>query len=72
MPLEGGSSDSQKEFLEALSSTGSLKRTQDRLARKQPPIANNFALGFTYLDILDADQEGMEKNSFARHTRSKF
>ena len=23
-----------------------------------PPIANSFALGYTYYDVLDADQEG--------------
>lgn len=25
---------------------------------KKPPIANAFALGYTYLDVLDTDQEG--------------
>ncbi|KAI9743380.1 MAG: hypothetical protein M1818_003226 [Claussenomyces sp. TS43310] len=53
----GGSSDSQKEFLEALSSDASPKRTHDRHGSKQPPVANNFALGYTYHDVLDADQE---------------
>lgn len=33
------------------------KRPQDR-NRKKPPIANEFALGYTYQDVLDADQEG--------------
>ncbi|KAI6709879.1 hypothetical protein JHW43_007590 [Diplocarpon mali] len=52
----GGTTESQKEFLEALS-TDDSKRTQDRQSSKQPPIANNFALGYTYYDVLDADHE---------------
>lgn len=55
----GGTTDSQKEFLEALSVDDSRK-TQDRQRSKQPPIANNFALGYTYHDVLDADHEGMD------------
>ncbi len=54
----GGSPDSQKEFLDSLSSDTSTKRTQDRHGHKQPPVANGFALGYTYLDVLDADHEG--------------
>jgi hypothetical protein len=57
LPL-GGSPESQREFLEALSAEDS-RRNQDR-QRKQPPIANSFALGYTYHDVLDADHEGME------------
>lgn len=53
----GGSTESQREFLEALS-TETSRRTQDRQSSKQPPIANNFALGYTYHDVLDADHEG--------------
>ncbi|KAH9214011.1 dynein light intermediate chain-domain-containing protein [Leptodontidium sp. 2 PMI_412] len=52
----GGSTESQREFLEALS-TDNSRRTQDRQSSKQPPIANNFALGYTYHDVLDADHE---------------
>jgi dynein light intermediate chain 1 len=55
----GGTTDSQKEFLEALS-VDDLRKTQDRQRSKQPPIANNFALGYTYHDVLDADHEGMD------------
>lgn len=51
----GGTTESQREFLEGLSAEDS-KRNQDR-QRKQPPIANNFALGYTYHDVLDADHE---------------
>jgi dynein light intermediate chain 1, cytosolic len=55
----GGSSDSQKEFLEALSTDSMVKKAQDRHGSRQPPLANNFALGYTYYDMLDADQEGL-------------
>jgi dynein light intermediate chain 1 len=53
----GGSVDSQREFLEALSSNDQ-RRNVDR-QNNQPPIANSFALGYTYYDVLDADQEGL-------------
>ena len=56
----GGSPESQREFLEALSADDE-RRIQDRQSHKQPPIANNFALGYTYHDVLDADHEGMEE-----------
>ncbi|RDW66896.1 hypothetical protein BP5796_09645 [Coleophoma crateriformis] len=52
----GGTSDSQKEFLESLTVEDG-KRPQDRQSAKQPPIANDFALGYTYQDVLDADHE---------------
>ena len=52
----GGTPDTQKEFLETLTSDSS-KRPQDRQKRK-PLVANEFALGYTYQDVLDTDQEG--------------
>ncbi|KAE8442602.1 hypothetical protein EG329_003025 [Mollisiaceae sp. DMI_Dod_QoI] len=52
----GGTPDSQREFLEALS-TDDSRRAGDRQNNKQAPIANNFALGYTYHDVLDADHE---------------
>ncbi|KAI9047055.1 hypothetical protein LZ554_009129 [Drepanopeziza brunnea f. sp. 'monogermtubi'] len=52
----GGSTESQREFLEALS-TEDTRRNQDRHSSRQPPIANSFALGYTYQDVLDADHE---------------
>ena len=52
----GGTPDTQKELLETLASDAP-KRPQDRHKRK-PVIANEFALGYTYQDVLDADQEG--------------
>ena len=51
----GGTSEMQREFLETLA-TDSPRRTQDR-QRKAPPIANSYALGYTYQDVLDADHE---------------
>ncbi|KAI3326883.1 dynein light intermediate chain-domain-containing protein [Xylariaceae sp. AK1471] len=55
MLVLGGSVDSQREFLEALSNNGQ-RRNMDRQINL-PPIANSFALGYTYYDVLDADQE---------------
>ncbi|KUJ09858.1 uncharacterized protein LY89DRAFT_788095 [Mollisia scopiformis] len=52
----GGTPESQREFLEALS-TDDSRRAGDRQNSKQPPIANSFALGYTYHDVLDADHE---------------
>lgn len=52
----GGTPDTQKELIETLASDAP-KRPQDRHKRK-PVIANEFALGYTYQDVLDADQEG--------------
>ena len=54
----GGTVDSQKEFLESLSGN-EARRALDRKSTKLPPIANSFALGYTYYDVLDTDQEGM-------------
>ncbi|KAI5796336.1 dynein light intermediate chain-domain-containing protein, partial [Peziza echinospora] len=46
----GGTPDSQKEFVESLNLGG-------KKGDKKPTIANAFALGYTYLDVLDADHE---------------
>lgn len=43
-------------------STEDSRRTGDRHGSKQPPIANSFALGYTYHDVLDADHEGKTFN----------
>ncbi|KAJ5317545.1 hypothetical protein N7508_002053 [Penicillium antarcticum] len=57
----GGTPESQREFLESFSadlSDGSGLVNEKRKAKgKTPPIANQFALGYTYRDVLDADQE---------------
>lgn len=47
----------QRDFLEALSK-GDSRRSVERQA-KTAPLANSYALGYTYYDVLDADQEGM-------------
>lgn len=48
----------QKDFLDTLGSE-ILRKPQDKY-RKRPPVANEFALGYTYQDVLDGDQEGMK------------
>ncbi|RDW72440.1 dynein family protein [Aspergillus mulundensis] len=56
----GGTPESQREFLEAYSadtSDPSLSNEKRKGKGKVPPVANQFALGYTYLDVLDADQE---------------
>ncbi|OAQ99165.1 hypothetical protein LLEC1_01240 [Akanthomyces lecanii] len=50
----GGSTDAQREFLESLSADEEGRNSE---RRKTPPIANNFALGYTYYDVLDTDQD---------------
>ena len=54
--LLGGTVDSQREFFESLS-VNETRRTLDRHTSRLPPVANSFALGYTYYDVLDADQE---------------
>ncbi|TLD21925.1 hypothetical protein PspLS_08220 [Pyricularia sp. CBS 133598] len=49
----GGTVETQRSFLETLSSD--FRRTLD--TDHIPPVANHFALGNTYYDVLDADQE---------------
>lgn len=57
--LLGGTPDSQREFLETLSSDPSSEGLPaERRKGNVPPITNQFALGYTYQDVLDADQEG--------------
>ena len=58
----GGNVESQRDLLEALSNSDS-RRALDRLSGKTPPVANNFALGYTYYDVLDSDQEGGSSGS---------
>lgn len=52
----GGTVESQREFLDSLSTESGQTRRQDR--QKKAPIANLYALGYTYQDVLDTDQEG--------------
>ncbi|KAJ5794900.1 hypothetical protein N7457_001499 [Penicillium paradoxum] len=57
----GGTPDSQREFLDTFSADTSgdpsLANDKRRGKGKPPPIANQFALGYTYRDVLDADKE---------------
>ncbi|KAL9128449.1 MAG: hypothetical protein Q9217_002882 [Psora testacea] len=53
----GGTPETQKEFLETLS-TDEFRRPQDR-RKKKSVVANEFALGYTYQDVLDADHEDL-------------
>jgi dynein light intermediate chain 1 len=58
----GGTPDSQREFLDTFSADTSadpsLANDKRKGKGKTPPIANQFALGYTYRDVLDADKEG--------------
>ena len=56
--LPGGTIETQKNFLEALAHDPSQRRRPaERPGTKKPPIANRFALGYTYQDVLEADQD---------------
>ncbi|KAF2635247.1 dynein [Massarina eburnea CBS 473.64] len=52
----GGTPETQREFLESVSTEASTNRRPPDRGRK-PPIANQFALGYTYQDVLDTDHE---------------
>ncbi|KAF2703767.1 dynein [Pleomassaria siparia CBS 279.74] len=51
----GGTPETQREFLESVSTDPNNRRPPDR--GRKPPIANQFALGYTYQDVLDTDHE---------------
>ncbi|KAF2745485.1 dynein [Sporormia fimetaria CBS 119925] len=52
----GGTQETQKNFLESLSTDSpNSKRLPERA--KKPPIANQFALGYTYQDVVDMEHE---------------
>ncbi|KAK1147309.1 hypothetical protein N8T08_001386 [Aspergillus melleus] len=54
----GGTPESQREFLETFAAdTSDPNLTNEKRKGRVPPVANQFALGYTYLDVLDADQE---------------
>lgn len=57
----GGTPDSQREFLETLSSSdpSNPQLPNDKRKGRIPTVANEFALGYTYQDVLDADHDGM-------------
>lgn len=56
----GGTPETQRDFLETFSADLSADPSlvNEKRKGKTPPIANQFALGYTYRDVLDADQEG--------------
>lgn len=53
----GGTPDQQKEFLEQLSPPTQRTRLNNRQKQQKAPLSNRYALGYTYHDVLDADQE---------------
>ncbi|KAK5073598.1 hypothetical protein LTR64_007264 [Lithohypha guttulata] len=55
----GGSSDQQREFLEQLNPQQNTTRSRFNQARhpRTVPISNKYAMGYTYHDVLDTDQE---------------
>jgi hypothetical protein len=53
----GGTPETQRDFLESVSTDLTNNRKPPDRGRK-PPIANQFALGYTYQDVLDTDHEG--------------
>lgn len=46
----------QRDFLQSLASSEARRGAEKN---KTPPVANSFALGYSYYDVLDADQDGM-------------
>ncbi|KAJ9657389.1 hypothetical protein H2201_008183 [Coniosporium apollinis] len=52
----GGTPETQKDFLDSIRTDPEKRRRPPDRGRK-PPIANQFALGYTYQDVLDTDQE---------------
>ncbi|KAF2680531.1 dynein [Lentithecium fluviatile CBS 122367] len=52
----GGTPETQREFLESVSTDPASNRRPPDRGRK-PPVANQFALGYTYQDVLDTDHE---------------
>lgn len=58
----GGTKESQKEFIDSLSQEPpSRLRPQNRDKNRRVPIANEFALGYTYQNVFDSDHEGQQR-----------
>lgn len=55
----GGTTETQRNYLEHISNdpTTRRRRPTDRAGTKKPTIADRFALGYTYQDVLEADQD---------------
>ncbi|KAL1310682.1 hypothetical protein AAFC00_000943 [Neodothiora populina] len=56
--LLGGTSQTQKDFLDSLQQDSRNRvRPPDRSRARRVPVANSFALGYTYQDVYDSDHE---------------
>lgn len=56
----GGTSETQKDFLDSLQQdTPSRLKPPDRSKARKTPVANSFALGYTYHHIYDSDHDGL-------------
>jgi hypothetical protein len=53
----GSTPESQREFISSLETDTTFQGHRGQPSQK-PPIANDFALGYTYQDVLDTDQNG--------------
>ncbi|KAJ9625773.1 hypothetical protein H2203_004535 [Taxawa tesnikishii (nom. ined.)] len=54
-----GTREGQRQFIESLlQEPPSRVRPPDRSKQRRPPIANQFALGYTYQDVYDSEHEG--------------
>jgi len=55
----GGSQETQKNFIDSLAQEQTTRlKQQDRARNRKAPIANQFALGYTYQNVYDVDQDG--------------
>ncbi|RMZ80559.1 hypothetical protein DV737_g2935, partial [Chaetothyriales sp. CBS 132003] len=54
----GATPEQQREFLEQVNADSARRpRYNDRRNHKKAPISNKYTVGYTYQDVLDADQE---------------
>lgn len=53
----GGSPETQREFIASLDTNTVPAQSSRNQTSTKPPIANDFALGYTYQDVLDTDQQ---------------
>jgi dynein light intermediate chain 1, cytosolic len=56
--LKGGTPESQRDFILTLETDPTSQSSNRNQSTSKPPIANDFALGYTYQDVLDTDHEG--------------
>ena len=63
----GGTQESQREFIDSLAQEQQSQtrlRQQDRTKARKAPVANRFALGYTYQNVWDVDHEGKADGDF--------